>query len=100
MICTLELAKDHLRVDDSASDALITRYILQIEAVIFQYLEVSDIDDFYYEHGEGHNMVLENACLLGLTEIFENRNNAPLTAAAKTILRRYRNPAIADANDD
>ena len=98
MLVTLEIAKDQLRVSNTASDAIITRYILQVEAAVFQYLELADLADFYVEHGDGHPYILECAVLLGITELYDNRSSNPLTQGVRDLLRRYRPLIVGDAD--
>jgi hypothetical protein len=114
MIVTLEEAKDALRVTSSAEDALIQNKLNEVLAVLLQYLEYDDLDDYlytqtgstedelYYEFGEDWTtagdlmpvQILRAAIFAAMAVVYDDRTASPLAVGVKSILRRYRNPVM------
>jgi hypothetical protein len=114
MIVTLQEAKDALRVTSTAEDALIQNKLNEVLAVLLQFLEYGELDDFLYaetgsteaelyaEHGEdwptnGDLMavqILRAAIFAAMAVVYDDRTASPLADGVKSILRRYRNPVM------
>ena len=114
MIVTLSEAKDALRVTSSVEDTLIQNKLHEVLAVLLQYLEYDDLDDYlytqtgstedelYYEFGEewtttGELMpvqILRAAIFAAMAVVYDDRTASPLADGVKSILRRYRNPVL------
>lgn len=116
MIVTLQEAKDSLRVTSSAEDDLIQNKLNEVLAVLLQFLEYDDLDDYlytqtgstedelYYEYADewtttsnGELMpvqILRAAIFAAMAVVYDDRTASPLADGVKSILRRYRNPVM------
>jgi hypothetical protein len=92
ILCTLEQAKTHLRVDDPASDADVMLKLIQASEIVVDYIKKPD-------HGWNEftaPRVIQAAVLLVLSELYDQREGKDgIPAAAKALLGRSRDPALA-----
>lgn len=97
-IITLELVKEHLRIEGTAADAALLKCITRAEKILWGHIGLRDASDWYATHGEDFS-VLEAPLLLMVEELHDRSTNKgdPLTAAVKSLLRRFRNPVISEA---
>lgn len=104
-LVTLETAKSHLRIEASFTldDADITRKAAQASAIVIDYLK-KPADMWQDTPGDPLDVpaVVEAAVLLVLGALYENRegvegaqNAQPLSQAAKDLVHRFRDPALA-----
>jgi hypothetical protein len=114
MIVELSEAKDALRVTSTAEDNVINGQLLEVTAIFLQYLGYDDLDEYlyaqeganedelYYQYGDGWTItpdlpavqILRAAIFVGLATRYDDRTATPLSAAVKSILRRYRDPVM------
>lgn len=97
-ILTLELVKEHLRIAGSANDAALLRRITEAEHILWNYLELADYAAWYVLHGDDDS-VLRAPLLLMVEELHDRSRQGgdALTPAVKSLLRRFRNPVVSEA---
>lgn len=89
-VITLDYAKENLNITGTGHDAKLLNIIRRCESLMFNYLGVEGLDDFYAEHGEGGRDVLEQALLVMVATAYVDPAATPLDAATKVIVRRFR----------
>ncbi|AHE52631.1 head-tail connector protein [Sphingomonas sanxanigenens] len=90
-LVTLAEAKAHLRVEDDDQDADIDLKRLAAGDIVIDYIKRPD-------HGWTEAtapFLIKSAVLLMLGELFANRETADLPPGARSILHRFRDPALA-----
>lgn len=96
-LVTLEAAKAHLVVDHDEDDTLIERLSEQAGAIVVDYLKMDNI----WEDSSGNITdvppMIEAAILMVLGVLYKDREGQtdPLTPAVRSVLMRYRDPAMA-----
>lgn len=86
--------KTHLRVSDANSDAEIQTLCDTAEGIVLEYLDYADYTAFdTANNGKDYSTVIA-ATKLVLTNLYDNREDNPLSDAAMNLLRRWRAPVI------
>lgn len=102
-LVTLEVAKNHLRIEAAYTDedGNIARKVAQASSILLNYLKVAT-DNWQDSSGEPVDVppLIEAAVLLILGALYENVDGStdapqPLSQAAKDLVHRYRDPALA-----
>jgi hypothetical protein len=100
-IITLVQAKAHLRVTTSGSDVNIAMKVAQANSIVMDYLKLSalpsDWDSVGSPTGEIPPLV-QAAALLIVAELYQNSAASDadlLSEGVRSLLRRYRDPALA-----
>jgi hypothetical protein len=103
VLVTLEAAKDHLRVTDNASDALILGYVEAASDLVLRYVRAPidrwDVNAIGMDTQDAPEMpprTLQVATLLIVGDLFAEREGGdPMSQAVKDLLHQYRDPALA-----
>lgn len=93
-VVTLADVKESLNISGSAHDTKLLNLIRRCESLLFDYLGIDGLDDFYATYGEAGRDVLELALLVMCATGYEDPAATPLDRAAKIIVRRFRGPVI------
>jgi hypothetical protein len=96
MLVDLETTKKHLRRDDDDDDDRIVKLIRASSDIVLDFLKISE--DSY--SGTDGNLVdvplmVEQATLLVIENLYDRPTEDPLTEAVRSILHRMRDPALA-----
>jgi hypothetical protein len=94
-VITLADAKENLNITGTGHDSKLLNMIRRCEALLFDYLGIDGLDDFYYAHGESGRDVLEQAVLVMVATAYVDPAATPLDRAAKILVRRFRPVVIA-----
>ena len=104
---TLEVAKQHLRVDTTDDDADITRKLDQANAIVWDYIkhEPDETGDDAWAPTAAQLLIIETATMMVLSKLYDDRNIGEednqnvalgyLTPQVTAILHRLRTPALA-----
>jgi len=96
-LVTDQEARNHLRIDGtpesppSTADDLLTMYIMSASGIVIDYIK-------FYEHVWDTTTappLIKAAVLLVLNVLYDDPTADPLTPGVKSILHRYRDPALA-----
>lgn len=92
---TLDEGKTHLRITGATQDAEVQALLDTAEGIVLQYIDYSDYDAFNEANGGLDDYwAVEAAVKLVLTNLYDKRDEDPLSAAAMNLLRRHRAPKI------
>ena len=95
MIVDLEQAKAQCDLIGDDNDARLMLALEQSVAVVLDFIKV-DADEYEDEYGDSDYPTLVAAAILLCTQaLFQNPEQDPLTDAVKSILHRFRDPALA-----
>lgn len=102
---TLEVAKQHLRVDHTDDDADIGRKLDQANAIVWDYIKKAPDGSDGWAPTAGQLSIVEIATLMVLSQLYDDRNIGEeddenvalgyLTPQVTAILHRLRHPAVA-----
>lgn len=104
ILITFAEGKEHLRVDHNVDDADIQRKIDQATNIVLDYLKMRTVPSSwtggtaFSPPGDGVPGTVKAATLLVLGELWENREASVaivLSDAVKSLLHRWRDPAMA-----
>lgn len=93
-LVTLAEAKTHLRIVGNDHDDDVTMKALQASEIVMDYLKRDAAEEYWDD--ETVPTLVKAAVLLALGSLFANREGGdPISEAVKSILHRYRDPALA-----
>lgn len=93
-VVTLAQLKEDLNITGTAHDAKLQKILDRAQAILWNFLGVDDLGDWYYETGETSSLVLEQAVLVMSRIMYERPDETPLGSTVKSLVRRFRLPVI------
>ncbi len=101
-LVTLTQAKSQLRITSSDADYDIILKVQAGSAILMNYLKLTEPHEDWYNDSSPPALVvpgeIQQAALLIIAELYENREAStsnPLSIAVKSLVHRWRDPALA-----